>query len=492
MTRLDQRRTPLVDALIKYVHDGVVPFHTPGHKQGKGIKSDFFDFIGRNTLAIDLALPELDDFQRTTGPIKEAQELAADLYGAEQSFFVINGTTGGIYAMILTICGPGDKIIIPRNVHRSIIGGIILCGGCPVFVEPVVDYAFGIAMGVTCNAVAEALAQHPDAKGVLLINPTYHGVVSNIRAIIELVHGYGIPVIVDEAHGPHLEFSDELPLSAMAAGADICSQSTHKILGAMTQASIVHARSGLISISRLKTMLQLVQTTSPNYVLLASLDAARAHMAAEGRDLVGRSIEIAQKIHVQVNQIPGLYCLGEERLSCQGMHSFDPTKVTVIVKGIGLSGSEVEYLLRHNYNIQVELSDLYSVLLIVTLGDGFTEADSLIKAFADLVKKYGKCSNLITGPVTTGLPHPPKQLILPREAMFARAVVVPFAQAAGQICTEFVTIYPPGIPLLCPGEQITQELIEYCQMLQAAGQHISGPEDTNLLTIKVVEGEPKL
>lgn len=488
MTNLDHTRMPLVEALMNYVNEGVIPFHTPGHKQGKGIHTGFFDYIGKNALSIDLALmAELDDLHEPHGPIKEAQELTADLYGADHSFFVINGTTGGIYAMILTICGPGDKIIIPRNAHRSIIGGVILCGGIPVFVEPVIDNDLGIAMGVSYNAVKSALLQHPDAKGVLLVNPTYYGVATNLKDIVDLVHGYNIPVIVDEAHGPHLHFCDDLPMSALAAGADICAQSTHKILGAMTQCSLVHAREGRINVMRLKAMLQLVQTTSPNYLLMASLDATRAQMAAEGRALIRRTVALARVVRERISKIPGLVCFGEEKLGQSGMNSMDPTKITVTVKGIGLSGSEVEYLLRHKYKIQVELSDLYNVLFIISLGDGAQEAQALVAALADVAHKYAKPKESLEVPVVAKLPHPPEQIVSPREALFAKTKSMPFAEAAGMVSAEIVTFYPPGIPLLCPGEKITQEIIDYCKVLQAAGLHISGPEDPLLMTIKVVK-----
>lgn len=490
MAKLDHTKMPLVEALMHYVNEGVIPFHTPGHKQGKGIHAGFLDFVGRNALAIDLALmTELDDLHEPHGPIKAAQELTADLYGADHSFFVINGTTGGIYAMILTICGPGDKIIIPRNAHRSIIGGIILCGGIPVYTEPVIDNDLGIAMGVTYEEMEKTLRQHLDAKGVLLVNPTYYGIATNIKDIVDLVHQYNIPVIVDEAHGPHLHFCDELPMSALSAGADICAQSTHKILGAMTQCSLVHAREGRINVMRLKAMLQLVQTTSPNYLLMASLDATRAQMAAEGRALISRTISLARVIRKRINEIPGLVCFGEEKLDQPGMYSMDPTKVTVTVKGIGLSGSEVEYLLRHKYKVQVELSDLYNVLFIISLGDGPQEAEALVAAMADLAQKYAKPRELLEVPILSKLPHPPEQVISPRDALFANTNTMPFTEAAGMISAEIVTFYPPGIPMLCPGEKITQEIIDYCGVLQAAGLHISGPEDPLLLTIKVVKND---
>ena len=488
LAKLNQTRMPLFEALVNYANEDVVPFHTPGHKQGKGAHPGFFDFVGLNALAVDLTeIAELDDLHEPRGVIKEAQELAADLYGADHSFFMINGTTGGIYAMILAVCGPGDKIIVPRNAHRSVIGGIILSGGVPVFIAPVIDEELGIAMGVTYDVVEQALRSHPDTKAVLLLNPTYYGVSTNIKEIIELVHQYDIPVLVDEAHGPHLHFCDELPMSALAAGADMCAQSTHKILGAMSQCSLVHARAGRINIQRLKVMLRLAQTTSPNYLLMASLDAARAQMAAEGETLIHKTVALARVIRKRINEIPGLVCFGEEKLNRPGMYSMDPTKVTVTVKGIGLSGSEVEYLLRHKYKIQVELSDLYNVLFIISLGDEPREAQALVGALADLAARYGKPRDLTRVPVVSGLLQPPDQVLSPRTAVFAKADVIPFAAAAGAVSTEIVTFYPPGIPLLCPGERITQAIINYCELLRAAGLHVSGPEDPSLQTIKVVK-----
>lgn len=488
MAKLDQTRMPLFKALVDYVKEEVMPFHTPGHKQGKGAPASFFDFIGLNALAVDLTeITELDDLHEPRGVIKEAQELAADLYGADRSFFLINGTTGGIYAMILTVCGPGDKIIVPRNAHRSVVGGIILSGGVPVFVEPVIDEELGIVMGVTYDAVEQALRSHPDAQAVLLLNPTYYGVATNIKEIVELVHQYDIPVLVDEAHGPHLHFCDALPMSALAAGADMCAQSTHKILGAMSQCSLLHVRAGRINIQRLKAMLRLVQTTSPNYLLLASLDAARAQMAAEGPRLIQKTVALARTIRKQINEIPGLVCFGEEKLNRPGMYSMDPTKVTVTVKGIGLSGSEVEYLLRHKYKIQVELADLYNVLFIISLGDGLREARMLVGALADLAAGRDKLRDPARVPMIPKLPQPPEQALSPRAAVFAKADVIPFAAAAGAVSAEIVAFYPPGIPLLCPGERITQAIIDYCELLRAVGLHISGPEDPSLQTIKVVK-----
>lgn len=488
---LDQTKVPLLEAMNSYARDGVIPFHTPGHKMGKGIHPLFREAVTEKALQLDLSdMAELDDLHEPHGPIKEAQDLAADLYGADYSYFMVNGTTGGIYSMILTLAGPGDKLIIPRNSHRSIIGGIILSGAIPVFMQPEVDNDLGLAMGVTPETVAESLKQHPDAKGVLLINPTYYGVVTDLKKIVDITHSQDIPVIVDEAHGPHLKFSPRLPMQALDAGADIVAQSTHKIIGAMTQCSLVHCRKDRIRVPRLKAMLQLVQSTSPNYILMASLDVARMQMATAGRTLIERAADLANQARREINKIPGLYCFGDEKAGNPGVFRIDPTKVTVTVKGLGITGAEAERILRHQYKIQVELSDIYNILFLITIGDSEQEVQALVAALKDLAATHQGRHNFSALPETCQAgryPALPKQIISPRDALFGNTCRVPFADAAGKICAEIVTFYPPGIPILCPGERITQEIINYCHVLQNAGLHISGPEDYLLKTIKVVD-----
>ncbi|MEN6413814.1 MAG: aminotransferase class I/II-fold pyridoxal phosphate-dependent enzyme [Veillonellales bacterium] len=491
LLRTRQVETPLLAAMLHYVQDGVVPFHTPGHKQGKGMHPRLGNIIGHDALALDLALMgELDDLHEPHGCIKEAQDLAAELYEADHSFFVVNGTTGGIYAMILTIAGPGEKIIVPRNAHRSIIGGIILSGAIPIFMQPEIDRELGLAMGVSPATVEAAVSRHPDAKGVLIINPTYYGVATDLKRIVDIVHSRGMAVVVDEAHGPHLKFSDKLPIPALDAGADICAQSTHKIIGAMTQCSIVHCREGRVNVPRLKAMLQLVQSTSPNYILMASLDVARMQMGTQGRELIDRAIQLSQWVRQEINKIPGLYCFGEEKLGTPGVYSIDPTKVTVTVKGLGLQGAEAERILRQQYHVQAELSDMYNLLFLITLGDSDKEAHILVDALRDMaVKHCGECDFSAVEDVFANIKYPdsPEGVISPRKALFGNTCTVSFEDSVGLVCAEIVTFYPPGIPLLCPGERISRDVIDYCHRLQEAGLHISGPEDYTLKTIKVVD-----
>ena len=485
-----QTDTPLLAAMEHYVKDGVIPFHTPGHKQGKGMHPRLEQVIGKEALALDLALiEELDDFYEPYGCIKDAQDLAAQLYGADHSFFVINGTTGGIYAMILATAGPGEKIIVPRNAHRSIIGGIILSGAIPIFIQPEIDHELGIAMGVTPEAVKAAVTEHPDAKAVLIINPTYYGVATDLKQIVEIVHHCGMVVLVDEAHGPHLKFSPRLPLQAIDAGADICAQSSHKIIGALTQASLVHCMEGRIRVPHLKSMLQLTQSSSPNYIMLASLDVARMQMAMEGEKLVEKSIDLSNWARKEINKIPRLYCFGNEKIGNPGVFEIDPTKVTVTVKNLGLTGAEAEKILRHEYKVQAELSDIYNLLFMITLGDGEEEVKRLVSALTDLAFKHAKPIEDVGEEnwITTRYPATPRGVLSPRDALFGNTRMMPFEDSAGMVCGELVTFYPPGIPLLCPGEEITQDMIDYCRRLQQGGMHISGPEDCTLKNIKVVD-----
>lgn len=365
---------------------------------------------------------------------------------------------------------------------------IILSGAIPIFIQPEVDDELGMAMGVTPETVALTVEKHPDAKAVLIINPTYYGVATDLQKIVEIVHEHNMVVLVDEAHGPHLRFSSRLPIQAIDAGADICAQSSHKIIGALTQASLVHCLEGRIRIPHLKAMLQLTQSSSPNYIMLASLDVARMQMAVEGTELIERSIELANWAREEINKIPGLYCFGSEKIGNPGVFDLDPTKLTVTVKGLGLTGAEVEKILRHQYKVQAELSDLYNVLFLITLGDRQYEVESLVGALIDLAKKYTKpCEPEAVENHSVYYPAPPQGVLSPRDALFGNTCMVSFAKSAGMVCAEIVTFYPPGIPVLCPGEKITQEIIDYCQHLQQGGMHISGPEDCSLQIIKVVD-----
>lgn len=485
MYKMNQNETPLFNALMEYVNRDTLPFHVPGHKKGIGIDSQFKEFIGDNPFKIDVTVFKLvDSLHHPNGPIKKAQELAADAYGAKASFFSIHGTSGAIQAMILSVVKDGDKIIVPRNVHKSVTSGIILSGAIPIFVEPEIDKKLGIAHGVTPETIERTLKENPDAKAVLIINPTYYGVATDIKKIADIVHSYDIPLIVDEAHGPHLAFSNKLPMSAIEAGADICAQSTHKIIGSLTQGSLLHINSKYVDPKKLQQILNLLQTTSPSYILMASLDCARRQIALEGKELLDKAIELCKYTRNEINKIPGFYCFGEEILGKPGSYAFDPTKLTISSRDLGITGFELDTILADKYHIQMELSDFYNVLAVGSFGDTKEGMDKLINALKEISNEYyGKRE-----PIQDFLDIPtiPKKILNPREAFYSNKVSVPLKESVGKISGEFLLAYPPGIPVLCPGEEITREVIDYVNDLKRANLYVQGTEDTTVENIKIV------
>ncbi len=485
MYKLNQNETPLFDALKEYVDRDTLPFHVPGHKKGVGIDKEFKNFIGENPFKIDVTVFKLvDSLHHPTGPIKKAQELVADAYESHASFFSIHGTSGAIQAMILAVVNDGDKIIVPRNVHKSVTSGIILSGAVPVFMEPEIDKKLGIAHGVTPETVEKTLKENPDAKAVLIINPTYYGVATDIKKIADIVHSYDIPLIVDEAHGPHLAFSEKLPMSALKAGADICAQSTHKIIGSLTQGSLLHVKSKYIDPKRVQQILNLMQTTSPSYIIMASLDCARRQIALEGKDLLQKTIELCKYTRDEINKIPGFYCFGEEVLGKPGSYSFDPTKLTISSRELGITGFELDMILADKYHIQMELSDFYNVLAVGSFGDTKEGMDRLLSALKEISNDYYGKKETVQD--FLDIPAIPTKILNPREAFYSDKISIPLNESIGKISGEFLLAYPPGIPVLCPGEEITQEVVDYVHDLKRANLYVQGTEDLTVENIKIV------
>lgn len=481
-------RTPLFSHLVEHSRARPLQFHIPGHKCGRGMDPEFRAFMGDDALSIDLInIAPLDDFHRPRGIIREAEELAAEAFGAEHTFFSVQGTSGAIMAMVMAVCQPGEKMIVPRNVHRSVISALMLSGAVPVFLQPEIDRQMGIAHGVSLDAVATALDTHPDARALLLVYPTYFGVCSDIKGIVELAHGRGIPVLVDEAHGAHLYFHPRLPVSAMEAGADAAATSMHKLCGSLTQSSILNLQGNLVSPERVRSILSLLTTTSTSYILLSSLDAARRHMAVQGNALLERTLALATYARAEINQIPGLSCFGEEMIGTRSSsYDWDPTKLCISVKKLGVSGVEIEQMLRDQFRIEVELSDLYNVLCVVTIGDTKDEIDHLLDALRQLAAGFRP----VVGN-SVYVPEIPEHVLAlsPRQAFYADAERVPIEEAVGCAMTEFVLVYPPGIPLLVPGEIITADDVEYIRRHQALGYPIHGPEDEAIQYVRVVAAE---
>jgi arginine decarboxylase len=484
----DQARTPLFDAVVEYAKDRKVSFHTPGHKHGQAIPEIFRKFAGERIFDMDLTLlEELDSLHNPDGVIKEAQQLAAAAYGADASFFLLNGTSGGNHIQILATCSPGDKIIVPRNCHKSVLSGIIQSGCEPVFVQPEIHPELAIFANVTNEQIKRALTEHPTARAVLVTHPTYNGVACDVEGLAKMVHAERKLLLVDEAHGPHLKFHEDFPLSAMEAGADMCIESMHKIVSGMTQASILHARKPRVDLARLRSVFQLLTTTSPSYILMCSLDMARMQMATQGRELLQRTLELARLGRQEINKIKGLSCFGHEVVGQPGFFDLDETKLTVAVTDTGLTGYEVASLLNREFKVQVEYADLFSILLLLSIGNTEKDVRRLITGLQSIVERYATHQPLAAKRKLRLPTHTPEAVMTPRDAFFAPTLKISFKEAVGRVSAEIFSPYPPGIPIIIPGEKVTREMITYLREMNAVGARINGQDDPTLRTIKVVD-----
>ena len=482
---IDESKTPLLNALKEIVNQPHAAFYAPGHKQGKGSSCDLVDLIGKSVLQADLPeLPELDNLFAPSGAIAQAQELAALAFQADRTWFLVNGSSCGIIAAILATCGTGDKIILPRNIHSSAIAGLVLSGAIPIFINPEYDPEAGLAHNVTPEAVASALKQHPDTKAVMMLHPTYQGICSDLKAIAQITHQYDIPLLVDEAHGAHFGFHDDLPPSALSVGADLTVQSTHKVLSAMTQASMLHLKGDRVCSQRISKALQLVQSTSPSYLLLASLDAARNQVATQGHELMTRTISLATEARQKIAAIPKLSVLIPNKQP--GCQDIDPTRLTIDVSQLGITSFAADEILHEQLKVTCELPLLHHLTFIISLGNTAEDIEQLVQACQTLAKIAPH-----TIPSPKILPPPsfiPYSLrVSPREAYFAPAETVPIAQASDRMSGELICPYPPGIPLLMPGEVITKEAVDYLQQIMNAGGTITGCNDPTLKTIQILK-----
>ncbi|HBM79410.1 MAG: aminotransferase class I/II-fold pyridoxal phosphate-dependent enzyme [Clostridiales bacterium] len=480
-------RTPLYDGLVNYMNEKNVSFHMPGHKNGRGIlkikeKPDFKD----NLIFIDQTeVPGLDNLHAPEGIIKEAQEYAARAFRSDYTYFLVNGTTCGVYSMILGVTNDKDKIIVPRNSHRSVAGALIIGGLWPVYYQPDVDLEKGIAVSVSCKAIEKAIKENPDAKAVLVTNPTFYGTCSDIEAIAELVHKNNMVLLVDEAHGAHLPFNRKLPICAMDAGADVAVESIHKTLSSFTQSSMLHIRKGRVDVEKIEFMLRLTQTTSPSYLLMASLDLARYQMEEHGSELLDNLLDMVQSFRERVNSIPDIYCFGKEIIGQYNITDVDLTKVTINFKNFGIAGTRIARILRNEYKIQVELSDLYNILAIGTIADEREDYDRLYNAILDISKKHSSERKVKSIPQLEW--KMPYQALSPREAVYEPMEMIDFKHSEGRISADIIAPYPPGIPVILPGEIITSDIIENLLTVKEAGIKINGPRDQKLEKVAVIK-----
>ncbi len=479
---LSQERAPIYEALNSHKHERVVHLDVPGHKGGRGNK-ELRDFLGENCLRVDVnSMKPLDNLCHPVSVIREAEVLAAQAFGAAHAFFIVGGTTASVQAMIMASCKAGDKIIMPRNVHRSAINALVVCGAVPVYVNPGVNSALGIPLGMAVDDLKKAMHDHPDAKAVLVNNPTYYGVCSNLREIVALAHRRGMLVLADEAHGTHFYFGEKLPVSAMEAGADMAAVSTHKTGGSLTQSSFLLCGEGVPD-GYVRQVINLTQTTSASYLLLTSLDLARKNLSLHGREMFNRTLELAEYGREEINALGGYNAFAQDIINGDTVFDFDRTKLSVHTREIGLAGVEVYDLLRDEYAIQIEFGDIGNILAIVSPGDRNLEIERFVSALSEIKRLYARDK---TGMLNHEYINPLVELA-PQEAFYSEKTSVPIQHSAGRICGEFVMCYPPGIPILAPGERITPEILEYISYAKAKGCSLTGTEDMELLRINVVD-----
>lgn len=483
MERLNQNRAPLLEALKALRAARVVPFDVPGHKQGRG-NPELTAFLGRQCMEVDVnSMKPLDNLCHPVSVIREAEQLAAQAFGAAHAFFMVGGTTSAVQSMILSVCKRGDEIILPRNVHRSVINALVLCGAAPVYVNPQTDARLGISLGMALDDLRFAIEQHPNAKAVLVNNPTYYGVCSNIEAITRLAHEKGMKVLADEAHGTHFYFGENMPMSAMAAGADMASISMHKSGGSLTQSSLLVIGQG-VSEGHVRQIINLTQTTSGSYLLMSSLDISRKNLATRGIEIFDHVQSLAQYAREEINDIGDYYAYSRELNNGDSIFDFDPTKLSIHTLDVGLAGIEVYELLRDEYNIQVEFGDVANILAYISVGDRERDIERLVSALAEIRRLYkrDKAGMMQMEYIS------PEVAATPQEAFYAGTESLPIESSAGHICAESVMCYPPGIPILAPGERITAEIIRYIQYMKKKGGSLTGLEDIGNERINVLKG----
>lgn len=482
MPKLNQERMPILAALNEFKRNRLVPFDVPGHKRGKG-NPELTEFLGEQCMTLDVnSMKPLDNLCHPVSVIKEAEELAADAFGAKQAFFMVNGTTSAVQTMVLAACKKGEKIILPRNVHRSVINAMILGGAIPVYVNPETNHEIGISLGMTRVAVERAIRENPDAKAILVNNPTYYGVCSNLKAIVELAHAAGMLVLADEAHGTHFYFGENMPISGMAAGADMASVSMHKSGGSLTQSSFLLVGEGM-NAGYVRQIINLTQTTSGSYLLLSSLDISRKNLAVNGRDIFAKVTQMAQYARDEINQIGDYYAYSSELINGDTVYDFDATKLSINTLNVGLAGIEVYNILRDEYDIQVEFGDVGNILAYISVGDSQRNLERLVSALAEIRRIYKKDK---AGMLQYEYINP-EVAVAPQEAFYADKEALALEKSGGRICSEFVMAYPPGIPILAPGERITEEILDAIEYLKDKGCFLTGPEDMEIKNLNVLK-----
>lgn len=483
MGELSQQSAPIYEALEKFKKMRVVPFDVPGHKRGRG-NPELAALLGEKCVNMDVnSMKPLDNLCHPISVIRDAEILAAEAFGAAHAFLMVGGTTSAVQSMVLSVVKSGEKIILPRNVHRSVMGAIVLCGAVPVYVNPECDPKLGIPLGMSVSAVERAIKANPDAKAILVNNPTYYGICSDLRSIVKIAHEHNMLCLADEAHGTHFYFGENLPVSAMAAGADMAAVSMHKSGGSLTQSSLLLAGPAM-SEGHIRQIINLTQTTSGSYLLLSSLDISRRNLALRGKEAFAGVVSLAEYARSEINDIGGYYAYSKELINGDSIFDFDTTKLSVHTLDIGLAGIEVYDLLRDEYDIQIEFGDLGNILAYISIGDRLRDIERLVGALAEVKRRFGKSkAGLMTQEYIE-----PELTVSPQAAFYADKESLPIEETEGRICSEFVMCYPPGIPILAPGERITRRILDYISYAKEKGCSMTGPEDAAIERLNVLKG----
>ncbi|HEY8364101.1 MAG TPA: aminotransferase class I/II-fold pyridoxal phosphate-dependent enzyme, partial [Haloplasmataceae bacterium] len=463
--KFDHNKVPIYEALQKLIDDHTIPFDVPGHKRGRG-NPLLQEFIGKRACEFDVnSSKSIDNAMHPTGVIKEAEQLMADAFGADEAFFMVNGTTSAVQAMIMAVCKEGEKIILPRNVHKSAINALIISGAIPVYINPGIDHQLGISLGMSVEDVKQTIEENPDAKAIFIINPTYYGICSNIKEIVKIAHEYEMLVLVDEAHGTHFYFGDNSPYGGMQLGADMCALSLHKTGGSLTQSSVLLVKNERVNPHYVRSIINITQTTSSSYLLMTSLDLARKQLVLKGREMINKAVELADYAREEIKKIGGYVVFSRDLINGDTIADYDVTKLSINVSNIGLSGFEMGEILREEYRILIEYGDANNFMCVISLGDTKENIDKLINALKEIKEKYQ--SDKIEVPKAEFII--PEVSVSPREAFYARKIPVLLTESENLVSGEFIMCYPPGIPVIAPGEIISREAINYILYSKAKG-----------------------
>ena len=488
MAKLPEQPTaPYLDAVVAYGFRGAGRFHVPGHKGGPGADPGLRFALGDRALAVDVPQDmEGIDIGPSPTPFERAERLAAEAYGAQRTWFLTNGATQGNHALCLALAPLGARVVAQRNSHASVVDGLVLSGGLPSFVAPEYDADLGMAHGVTPEALAEVLRTTPGARAAFIVSPTYYGMAADVAGCAEVCHAAGVPLVVDQAWGPHFGFHPDIPPGALSQGADAVLASTHKIVGALTQSAMLHvADTGRIDADAVSRAIRLTRSTSSSSLLFMSLDAARRQLAIHGEALLHETLRAIGHAREKISSVPGVEVLGEEFVGRPGVAGWDPLRLVLDVRGTGCTGYEVAEALEHAYDVQTELATQATVILLIGLGEQPVALERVSGDIEEVVKRIGRPG---TVPAVIAPPASLAQqmAVPPREAFLGDAELVGVDDAIGRISCESIAGYPPGIPALLPGERITAETMDYLRWTVEAGSRLHGASDPTLQTINVL------